>query len=210
MIKLQEGFSLSNLGLRAALFEATQDIHRALDARVALISAPATFGGASGYGVYLGSTWAFRRSVEEVMARMQARDAALGWSAQMILPEIDLDLCDLSLPAPVELHRLLEVETDRSSFAGVLYVIEGSSLGARVLSRRAASLGFGPAYGARHLARQVAEPGRWQRFLGWLESGDFDRDLAVSAAIKTFQLAQECHGGPSPSRTQVPSFPSTP
>ena len=76
MIKLLEGFSLSNLGLRAALFEATQDIHRALDARVDLISAPATFCWASGYGVYLGSTWAFRRSVEEVMARMRARDAA--------------------------------------------------------------------------------------------------------------------------------------
>ncbi len=77
-----------------------------------------------------------------------------------------------------------------SEALGVAYVLEGSRLGAKLLFRRAISLGFGAEHGARHLSVQSRGADCWKSYIAALEAAEpFDPDAAVAAASATFGLA---------------------
>jgi heme oxygenase len=89
-----------------------------------------------------------------------------------------------------------DVPANVSAYLGALYVLEGSSVGARMLCRDAAKLGYGADYGARHLHRQCEDRTRWPRFLALLEATpDVDRDAALDTAARTFRFAQAAYLG---------------
>jgi heme oxygenase (biliverdin-IX-beta and delta-forming) len=80
---------------------------------------------------------------------------------------------------------------DPTGLVGVLYVLEGSSLGARVIARDAYHLGLCATYGARHLGRQVQALETWRGLLALLEDGDtFNLASAVAAANAVFDTAR--------------------
>ena len=67
-------------------------------------------------------------------------------------------------------------------------MLEGSALGARILVKRAASLGFSDAFGARHLCAQTADPTAWSRFVELLDrwvmtSTEEDECIAGAKAV---------------------------
>lgn len=97
---------------------------------------------------------AFREGVDTKLAMVDFTDGFGLWRPGVILPQLKLDLIDLrsTSHAPVTLG----MPEDRTRMLGVLYVIEGSSLGARLLFRRAAAIGYSSNFGARHLAAQIA------------------------------------------------------
>lgn len=68
--------------------------------------------------------------------------------------------------------------------AGTLYVIEGSALGGRVLSRRLQeSLGIEPHSGGRYFSGHGADTAkRWRRFLEWLDAMRLDDSGAEETA----------------------------
>ncbi len=82
------------------------------------------------------------------------------------------------------------VSNDTTSLLGTAYVLEGSSLGARVLVKRAAALGFDDACGARYLTAQAASLERWRNLLAELERVEREEwDRAAAAAKAVFSHA---------------------
>lgn len=164
-------------GLRHALMTATRDLHQTLDSGIGAFATPAD------YRRYLQGSLAFRQAVEGELARAPDH----GWQALPLVPALRQDLADLGLPEwPVPPAPALD---GPSALAGAFYVLEGSAMGARLLVRRATELGLSQTHGARHLALQTEDRGRWPRFLAWLDASGADPGQAGAAARAVFDLA---------------------
>lgn len=158
----------------------TRNLHEQLDSGIG------GFATLDDYHRYLAGTYAFRAALEPALPPTQ------GWEPQQLAGALLADLNDLGQAGPpVPAAPRLD---NASAVAGALYVIEGSTLGARLLQRRAESLGLGPDHGARHLHDQTAEQGRWGRFLAWLEAGQIAPEQAAASANAVFQLALTSYG----------------
>lgn len=106
----------------------------------------------------------------------------------MLLRDIELDCDDLRL-GRAQPNTNFELRNCREDYLGAFYVLEGSRLGAHVLYSQVQGLGLRSDFGARHLARQAAEPPRWTAFLNELESAeDIDAEALVHAGSKVFDL----------------------
>lgn len=169
-----------NGSFRGILLTGTRDLHDELDRQTG------KFSDGNGYAGFLSGSHAFRAALEEAL--LPADD----WAVEPLSGLIAQDLADLGQPLPPALAG--PVLPSRAARAGALYVLEGSALGARLLARRAAALGFDGHHGARHLAAQTAERGRWSRFLEWLEGESLPRAQAVSSAREVFALALQVFG----------------
>jgi hypothetical protein len=90
------------------------------------------------------------------------------WSFIPISDHLRADLNDLGGPAYRE-PLSSSCQLDAKRLPGALYVLEGSSLGAQLLVKRAALLGLSAHHGARHLAQQTGDPKRWPAFVKTLE-----------------------------------------
>lgn len=79
---------------------------------------------------------------------------------------------------------------------GVLYVLEGSVLGARRLARDVAGLGFDGANGAAFLHHHAGDAGSWPRFVEQLDALPVALAPALQAgALSAFAVAVEAFGG---------------
>lgn len=166
--------------LRQALMQGTRPLHMRLDQGIGALQTLAD------YQRFLIGSQAFRTALEPALR------GDLGWLPLRIAPALGGDLADLGLMAvaPPPVPAL----PDLAAQAGALYVAEGSGLGARLLLRRAQALGLDGGHGARHLAVQTAEPGRWPRFLAWLEATGAAPESVQAAANRVFDLALEAYG----------------
>ena len=142
------------------------------------------------YRRYLYGTYIFRAALDERMVDVRFPDAMALWSSPDGLSDlIRLDMSDLGMEAAKSSPsgQLPVIESDLESLLGTLYVVEGSSLGARVLYRRAQTLGLTEVFGARHLAAQARSVERWKRLLELLETApELDLDRTVQASEATF------------------------
>jgi len=108
------------------------------------------------------------------------------------LPQLRRDLAALGCGDPAPPACRVAAPAGAAEALGLLYVLEGSSLGGRVIGRRLAAdgiddtgLSFLDPYGP-----QVGE--QWRAFTAVLERetvGDADREAAVAGALRGFQLA---------------------
>lgn len=166
---------------RHALRLATRGLHGKLDGLIG------RFSDLGAYSSYLLVSTAFRASVEAELQPEAVR--AAGLSPLSLVEELHRDRRDLGLTeaaGPTEAG----LGCHRSAHLGALYVLEGASMGARVLMADAERIGLSGSFGARHLARQVAAAGRWPRFLLHLEDmQDFDLQGGIAGACKAFELA---------------------
>lgn len=171
----------SSAARRFALRERTAAAHAALDEQVGRLDSMGR------YADYLKGMLQFRAPVEEAVAT-----PLVDWRPRTLATAIRADLADLRLPVPAAPARreLHPYSACPSGLLGILYVLEGAALGARLLYRDARALGLSDSHGARHLALQAADAGAWRGFLALLErSPVFDLDRAASAALATFALA---------------------
>lgn len=176
-------------GSRFALRELTRDDHERLDALVG------EFTDKEAYLRYLEGMAAFRGAVERRLAEIDYHETLDGWKPGLISAELAQDLRDLGQEAPRTMPAI-DLPSDRDGLLGVLYVLEGSSLGARLLVRRAAELGLTADHGARHLAAQTARPEAWQAFVALLDGlAPFGIDKAAAAARMTFAAAIDAFSG---------------
>jgi len=130
--------------------------------------------------------WAAASGVSEVLRDWPARrkEAALVADTEDLAAYPDEEPApptELLPPAPVAPSLLL----------GALYVTEGSTLGAAVLAKRAARLGFGPTWGARFFHFYGSQrTRRWRAFLQVLNAAPLDaagRTAALDTALQTFE-----------------------
>ena len=178
-MNLQPGFLMTDGSLRRVLMIETRDLHDRLDQAIGVFGEPAD------YCAFLSGSYAFRAAIEPVLPDQ-------GWQVQRLAPLIAQDLADLDQPRPdVPAPPSL---ASPAAQAAACYVLEGSALGARLLARRAAHIGFTADHGARHLAAQTASPHRWRQFLDWLESLDISAGQAAAAARDVFGVALHAYG----------------
>jgi heme oxygenase len=169
--------------LRFLLRTRTAAVHAELDAMVG------DWPDLEAYKRYARAVLAFRAPLEHAFAALQLSGPFTAWQSLTIAPELRADLADLRVADPEPLSA--PYASDVSWIAGALYVLEGSSVGARILVRRAAELGLSSTHGARHLAAQTADRQRWPSFLALLDSPSLDPETAVAGAEDTFALALE-------------------
>lgn len=163
----------------------TATSHASLDETVGALDSLAS------YRRYLRGLHAFRVPAERLIAQgLSAAPAGLrALRPTRIVPQMLADMDDLgvSSTAPVA----LAAPSGPSALVGLVYVLEGSALGARLLKRQAAALGLGPDHGARHLSAQAESLDAWQGFLAALDTlGDYDEAEAVAAAEAAFAAAR--------------------
>ncbi|SEQ02661.1 heme oxygenase [Devosia sp. YR412] len=168
---------MTDLNLRSALRARTTQSHEELDRAVGHFADLAT------YGKFTRDTYLFRRAVEASFVTAPA-----GWEIDPIAALTAQDLADLELDVPSSTDVAPAITTPAQRL-GVAYVLEGSSLGARMLVREALKLGLREDFGARHLARQAGDHERWRRFMAELDATSASHDEVIAAAEATFRFA---------------------
>lgn len=170
---------------RFELRDITADAHGRLDATVG------SFSTIEEYRRYVVGLSSFRSAMDGVLQRL-SWPPSWGWRPTEVVEALRQDERALGLPPSPDMRPDLRL-SDRSSLLGALYVLEGATLGARLLKRRAAELGLGEANGAKHLALMSGDISQWQAFLALLESAeDFNLERAGIAANDVFAFAQRC------------------
>lgn len=180
---------MKDKGSRFVLRESTRDDHEKLDSLVG------AFTDRDAYARYLEGMTIFRGSVERRLADVEYPQIFGGWRPGLITAELRKDMADLGEAVPGTVTPF-EMPKDLGGLLGVLYVLEGSALGARLLVRRASELGFSSGHGARHLAAQTARPESWTTFVGLLDDlTPSGVENAASAARMTFGAAIRAFDG---------------
>lgn len=168
--------------IRHRLRAATQSRHAILDTLVGPLQSAST------YRTYLAGIAAFRLCAEQHLNTAAWPDILGSWQPRRLSTLLMEDLHDLSLTPPAP-DIVLTPDTPARTM-GLLYVLEGSALGARVLVRQAAALGFDNSCGARHLTTQAGAGYEWQSFLHCLEQIPDDTVvITANAAAQTFDAA---------------------
>lgn len=167
--------------LRSALRERTAELHEKLDRQVGV------FDSVDNYADYVQRSFLFRAAIEPSLSQDSA------WGVQHLRDLLGQDLADLGRQSPhLPAHR--PPLTRPGAQMGALYVLEGSSVGARLLFKRAKALGFDQDKGAKHLAKQAQDLTRWPQFLALLEHTPEDQhEDVLSAGEDTFRLALEVY-----------------
>ena len=170
---------------RQRLKEATSDAHRRLDKS---LMQRGYFSNPEGFGLYLRRMYQFHLKFDNA-ALTAGRDWYEAWGLHRHKDWIETDLKKVSI-GPMAKPEIVPADTlrvaDRSSLAGALYVIAGSSLGARVLHRLTVEHQL-PAPSGSYYLSQLAASVRWSEFLAFLEDADIACETAMlEGAISTF------------------------
>ncbi len=150
-----------------------------------------------GYATWLEATLVFHAAIHGAIAPLGPSDLldALEIGRRMELIARDLDALDHPLPAwspPVLLDAHSEIDR-----LGIAYVVEGASLGARILVRHVERVGCHSGHAAGFLSAQARSSDRWARLVGVLNSLDPDAAACqrmCDVSSKAFDLAAGCYG----------------
>jgi len=186
------GGNLSEISLRDRLRAATTDSHAALDATVSGWRLQS----ATGYGAFLSASAAALAPLEQALERAGVAEWLPDWPTRARRAALAEDLAALGLSGPA----FAPAEVSSPAFgAGLLYVLEGSRLGARFLSRqvRAADAGLPLAYLTHGEGQDL-----WRSFLTWLDAVPkvgFRTDAAEAGARYGFQCFSDAFESFAPS-----------
>jgi len=177
--------------LKAETRAAHEAAERAFDLK-AVVQSPAA------YARILQRFHAFHSQVEPLLAAWDWPALGLDFDARRKLPALNADLASLGivpLAAARQPAALFTIVTQAEA-VGALYVIEGSTLGGRIIAKQVrTALGFTPTYGARYFTGYGAKTGAyWQRFshaVNAFGNGDQQDWLPIiNGAVMTFAAFQ--------------------
>jgi len=186
------GGNLSEISLRDRLRAATADSHAALDDTVAGWRLQT----ATGYGAFLAASAAALVPLELALEQAGVAEWMPDWPERARRAVLTADLAALGSSVPA----FGPAEVPSSDFgAGLLYVLEGSRLGARFLARqvRAADARLPLAYLAHGEGQDL-----WRSFLTWLNAVPkvgFRTDAAEAGARYGFQCFSDAFESFAPS-----------
>ncbi len=170
------------------LKEATAETHEKLDRR---IMAAEPFASRERYASFLLVQHAFHRDIRALYDRAELQQLFPDLATRARLDAAAQDLADVgAAPSAVEASNSHLADADIPTAIGWLYVAEGSNLGAALLLKAAARLGFDDKFGARHLA--AAPEGRglsWRKFTTALDAvslSDAEEEQLFAAARTAF------------------------
>ncbi len=174
------------------LRRATRASHERLEAIVDITRAART---PEGYRRLLAAMLGFHDPFEAALGRLDWTGAGIDLAARRKSHLIEADLATLGL-ARADIARLprcadVPVPDDLPAGFGCLYVVEGATLGGRLILRQVGEdLGLGPDSGAAFYASYGPDVGRlWREFLARLAetcAGEPAAATATEAALATF------------------------
>lgn len=168
---------------RLGLKTSTAEAHQALDRMIGSFDTPVA------YARYLDGMARFRLPVEAWLAAQPLPSGFEDWQPGLYGEELLGDLDDLDLAIPTDLPPVTLPGGD--GLIGLLYVLEGSALGARLLAKRAEALGFTDDRGARHLFAQARNFSNWRAFSAHMENVcGYDETAAAAWADTAFDYAR--------------------
>lgn len=168
---------------RLQLKAQTARVHEAVEVAIGPLETPAD------YRRYLHAIFCFRIPFETEMQSRPWPQAFGDWRPVLIGQALAQDAADLGIDPMLHVGSPDSFDLARS--LGMLYVLEGSALGAHLIYAKAKLLGLHATFGARHLAQQTASPGSWHRFLQVLEHTDpIALDTVILSAQATFAAVE--------------------
>jgi heme oxygenase len=182
--------------VRMLLRSTTAEDHAAIDARFGRLIAD----GAAGYREFLRRSAAAVRPLEQALREIGVERILTDWRQRERTAALRADLADLGLDDPSDVTQP-RLGGEAHQF-GVLYVLEGSRLGAKVLIKRLQQSGPVPA-ALRYLHHGEGRP-LWQTFVERLERSDAvrrspeDAIAGARAAFACFAEAAISNAAPVP------------
>lgn len=151
---------------RFALKRATSDAHDRVES---VVRSAGMFETREGFQRYLAATYAMRVRFERLLDANGANRVWADYPTRKIADLVAQDIADLggAVTAP---ERAEEPACSAGELLGVMYVLEGSSLGARILVKSVADMGLSSSFGARHLFRQAEDRGAWRSFIAAMDA----------------------------------------
>ncbi len=171
-------------GRRFALKRATDAAHRRVEG---VVQAASMFASREGYARYLAATFKMRAEFERLLDMAGAAQIWPEWPRRRIAALVAEDIADLGKIAP-QTRDVPENFTSRleaGELVAILYVLEGSALGARVLVKLACEIGLSAGFGARHLFRQAGERDAWPSFTAMMSA--LPQSPSHAMANRTFE-----------------------
>ncbi len=167
----------------------------------ALVTGRQFFASVDRYGTWLQHSHDFHERLQRALERSDVGELIADWPERKKTALIEQDLLDLRLkPAGSSAFGGELRLADDAECLGALYVMEGASMGARVLLIAAHRLGLGATHGARHLTAAASSMQHWKTFVALLEAAPGDtasEERLIDAARRTFDLAFECFANPA-------------
>lgn len=181
----------ASLSLHARLREATADAHAQLESLLGLLDSPMSY---TRFVAVLMRFHGFHRAWEPALARALQDEAFTAPRQRLALIEHDLralDIDDLDIEALPVVPEAAQLCRTLEGALGSLYVMEGSTLGGRVITRRLlADADWCPAEGLLYFHPYGDLTGeRWRQTLALLSTVPPQRQQAVvDGALATFAL----------------------
>jgi heme oxygenase len=189
MMRASDGSGGPPSRLRARLREETGELHRALDAQLALLTPELSI---DRYRRVLRALHGYYAALEPRLLELaRGLGETLPLVARAGLLERDLHALGVppEQPAPARRGELPSLRA-REQLAGCLYVLEGARLGGRVIARALDRLGLDRGRGGAFFAGDGEPEGRWPRVVAWLDElgadPALDQGAIVAAAADTF------------------------
>jgi heme oxygenase len=158
-----------DISRRFRLRAATRAEHARLDA---LITSAGFLTTRPRYLAYLAATLNAREAIERALDAAGVVEVYPDWPLRGISACLRRDLDDLDHAPTLPVSGF--AVSGRAAILGTLYVLEGASLGARLLQGAAADMGLHATFGARHMAAQTADSRVWPRFTSLLDAAVLD------------------------------------
>jgi heme oxygenase len=151
---------------RFALKRATNEAHDRVES---VVRDAGMFETREGFQRYLAATYAMRVRFERLLDANSAERVWADYPTRKIADLVAQDIADLGGVA-VAPERGEQKACSAAELLGVMYVLEGSSLGARILVKSVADMGLSSSFGARHLFRQAEDRGAWRSFIAAMDA----------------------------------------
>ena len=152
---------------------------------------------AARYRAILAGFWGFHAALEPRLAAVaELRGLGLDPAERRKLPRLEHDLRTLGEdPARLPVADVVPEVEDAAAALGCMYVLEGATLGGRVISRHLAARGIGPESGGAFFAGYGVETGEmWKSFSAaigaYAEAHPESTGRIIDAADETFALLE--------------------
>lgn len=174
---------------RNQLKQATAAAHQSLDDLIGV------FDSEQAYRRYLVGMARFRLPIDGWLGTQAMPVELEDWRPGIYDREMRQDLADLDLDIPEPMHPF--APPPGNGLLGLLYVLEGSALGARLLAKRAEKLGYTDCFAARHLFSQARNLSNWPAFSSRMERVCvYDQQAAAAWANTAFDYARRAFESP--------------
>ncbi len=180
--------------IHQSLRQATKQLHHTLDHHPLLAPLLRPELTREQYGNALAALYGIQQHAEKgILAFLEKHPAGFDYQSRRKVWALDADLAALGR-SPIDIATSFPLPQSVGALVGVLYVIEGSTQGGRMIARLLQALPIAPLPVAYFSVYGNACAQKWAEFLQFAERQNSDEEMeaAVATAVRAFEAIQ-CH-----------------